>query len=76
MFAYNQVFPLPLIYLANTVTGLSGTKAISLPMFAVLRRFSILLTMLLEGYILGNKFSNGVKFSVGMMLLGAIVAAA
>eukprot|EP00040_Diaphanoeca_grandis_P010738 m.55013 g.55013 ORF g.55013 m.55013 type:complete len:337 (+) comp22010_c0_seq1:102-1112(+) len=70
-----KVFPLPLIYLGNTVTGLAGTKAISLPMFAVLRRFSIVLTMLLEGYILGNTFNMGVKISVALMLFGALIAA-
>lgn len=75
MSACRKVFPLPLIFLANTVTGLSGTKAISLPMFAVLRRFSILFTMVLEARLLGNTFQFGLKLSVFLMLLGAIVAA-
>eukprot|EP00041_Stephanoeca_diplocostata_P017427 m.350872 g.350872 ORF g.350872 m.350872 type:complete len:266 (-) comp20694_c0_seq1:716-1513(-) len=70
-----KVFPLPLIYLGNIVTGLTGTKMLSLPMFSVLRRFSILMTMIGEIYLLGNKYTDKVKLSVFLMLFGAIVAA-
>eukprot|EP00124_Ichthyophonus_hoferi_P003998 Ihof_evm3s393 gene=Ihof_evmTU3s393 len=70
-----KVFPLPFLFMLNTLTGLGGTKLISIPMFTVLRRFSILFTMILEGYYLGYQSSPKVKLSVFMMLLGAIVAA-
>jgi len=70
-----QVFPLPLIYIGNLVFGLGSTKRLSLPMFTVLRRFSILFTLLLEQYILGVHASLAVKCSVGTMIFGALVAA-
>ena len=48
-----KIWPLPIIYIGNMVFGLGGTKRLSLPMFTVLRRFSILMTMLGERLVLG-----------------------
>eukprot|EP01134_Creolimax_fragrantissima_P006359 CFRG6359T1 len=70
-----KVFPLPFIFMVNTLTGLGGTQKISIPMFTVLRRFSIVFTMILEGWLLGNTSSRNVKFSVFLMVFGAMVAA-
>lgn len=50
-----KIWPLPIIFIGNMVFGLGGTKQISLPMFTALRRFSILMTMIAEYYILGVK---------------------
>ncbi|XP_040899283.1 UDP-N-acetylglucosamine/UDP-glucose/GDP-mannose transporter isoform X3 [Toxotes jaculatrix] len=60
-----KIFPLPLLYVGNHITGLASTKKLSLPMFTVLRKFTILMTMILEVYIL----------SVVAIVLGAMVAA-
>ncbi|PAV64097.1 hypothetical protein WR25_15834 [Diploscapter pachys] len=70
-----KINPLPLLYFLNLVSGLGGTQMINLPMFTVLRRFSILMTMILEYYILGVKASRAVRISVGLMILGSMVAA-
>lgn len=70
-----KIFPLPLIYFLNLVSGLGGTQKINIPMFTVLRRFSILMTMILEYFILGIKASYAVRFSIGLMIFGSIIAA-
>ena len=55
--------------------GLGGTKNLSLPMLVVLRRFTILITMVGEYYILANTPSLLVQLSVYLMISGALVAA-
>ncbi|XP_059055331.1 UDP-sugar transporter UST74c [Achroia grisella] len=70
-----RIWPLPLIYLGNMATGLGGTKELSLPMFTALRRFSILMTMLGERFVLGVRASWPVQASVLAMVGGALLAA-
>ncbi|XP_072930955.1 UDP-sugar transporter UST74c [Epargyreus clarus] len=71
-----RIWPLPVIYLGNMATGLGGTKELSLPMFTALRRFSILMTMIGERFVLGIRASWQVQASVMAMVGGALLAAA
>lgn len=72
---FRKIWPLPLIYICNMIFGLGGTKQLSLPMFTVLRRFSILMTMIAEFWILGVKAKLSIQISVYTMILGAMLAA-
>lgn len=70
-----DISPLPFIFLGNMVFGLGGTKELSLPMFTMLRRFAIFMTMVAEFYILNVRPKLSVKISVALMILGAVIAA-
>jgi len=70
-----KVWPLPLMYMGNMVFGLGGTQALSLPMMTVLRRFSILMTMIGEIIILKKNPSVPVQMSVFLIILGSMIAA-
>ena len=45
----HKIWPLPLFHLGDMMFGLGGTKNLSLPMLVVLRRFTILITMIGSG---------------------------
>uniref|UniRef100_A0A672JGY9 UDP-N-acetylglucosamine/UDP-glucose/GDP-mannose transporter-like n=1 Tax=Salarias fasciatus TaxID=181472 RepID=A0A672JGY9_SALFA len=70
-----QIFPLPLLYFGNHVTGLASTKKLSLPMFTVLRKFTILMALILEVYILRKSFPKRIVYCVMAIIAGAMIAA-
>jgi solute carrier family 35 len=70
-----EVIPISIMFLGNVISGLGSTKSLNLPMLTVLRRFSILMTMVGEWLILNNKASSPVVLSVTLMIGGAIIAA-
>lgn len=50
--SFKSLHPLPLISVLNAVFSLGGTQRLSIPMMTVLRRFTILLTMIFELFLL------------------------
>ena len=69
------VLPLTALFLADVLCGLFATGSLSLPMFTVLRRFSIPTTMLLERYAGQSNPSRLVQASVWGMVGGAVARA-
>ena len=63
------------MFLGNVVFGLGSTKSLNLPMFTALRRFSILMTMVGEYFVLKKSPSTEVVISVLLMVGGALIAA-
>jgi len=70
-----KLFPLPIFFMLNVLSGLGGTKRINVAMFTVLRRFNIPITLLLNRILLSRGSNGAVKFSIFLMVLGALVAA-
>jgi hypothetical protein len=70
-----EILPISFMFLGNVICGLGSTRTLNLPMFTALRRFSILMTMIAEYYVLNNKPSNPIILSVSMMVGGALFAA-
>mmetsp|Transcript_38668 Transcript_38668/g.152691 ORF Transcript_38668/g.152691 Transcript_38668/m.152691 type:complete len:343 (-) Transcript_38668:6626-7654(-) len=72
--SFKSLHPLPLISVLNAVFSLGGTQRLSIPMMTVLRRFTILLTMIFELFLLKVYPSPMVAASVAMMIIGAVIA--
>ncbi|XP_051050091.1 UDP-N-acetylglucosamine/UDP-glucose/GDP-mannose transporter isoform X2 [Phodopus roborovskii] len=70
-----KLFPLPLLYVGNHISGLSSTSKLSLPMFTVLRKFTIPLTLLLEAIILGSDLAFNLEGYIFVFLNDIFTAA-
>ncbi|KAL5487374.1 hypothetical protein EMCRGX_G019967 [Ephydatia muelleri] len=70
-----NVFPLPVFYLLNLMFGLGSTQRLNLPMFTVLRRFTLIFVSVGQVIILKKKERFPVQLTLAVMVVGAIVAA-
>lgn len=68
--------PLAFVNVLNVISGLVGTGGLNVPMFIALRRFNLLFTILLERYWLRKSHDWPTVSAVGIMIVGALIAAA
>ena len=66
---FHKVWPLPLFYLGNLAFGLGSTQVLSLPMMTVLRRFSILMTLLGSSILYLCFIKNNMIMFIGEYLI-------
>ena len=70
-----RIFPLPVFYFFNLVLGLGGTQKTNLPMFTVLRRFTLIFVSIGQIYMFNKYETPQVNFTLILMIVGAFVAA-
>ena len=70
-----KIFPIPVFYMLNLLTSLGATQNLSIPMFTVLRRLGIVMTLALEYSLLSITPTRLVIFAVAQILLGSGIAA-
>jgi len=71
---FNRTFPLQFLFLLSTLCSLGGTKYVSMPMFVILRRATVPLTMFCEYFLDGKVPTKGVVSAIALLMFGAIVA--
>lgn len=72
---FREIAPISLMFLGNIISGLYGTRGLSLPMFTAIRRFSIPMTMLTEWAVLSTTPNLTMIYSVITMVGGGFIAA-
>lgn len=71
-----KAWTLAVLYLCNLVSGLGGTKHLSLPMLIALRRISIAMTAIAEFYLLKVRQTMPIIYTIAAMIGGSFIAAA
>lgn len=71
-----RISPLSIAYLFYMVAGMASIRGVSVPMYTTLRRTTVLLTMILEFLLAGQRHSTPIISSVGLIVFGAFVAGA
>ncbi|XP_038889710.1 UDP-N-acetylglucosamine transporter UGNT1-like isoform X1 [Benincasa hispida] len=71
-----QTLPLALSYLLYMLVTMESVRGINVPMYTTLRRTTVAFTMIAEYLLAGQTHSPFVVGSVGMIILGAVVAGA
>jgi solute carrier family 35 len=70
------VFPLTICWWTYVVSGLVALRYLTVPMFSTLRKFTVLLVLVAEHYLLRKRAPPTVWGAVAVMALGGLVAGA
>jgi len=70
------IVPLSLSYLLYMIMGMASLRGVNLPMYTTLRRTTAVFTMAAEFALTGKRQPPKILASVGLMVLGAVVAGA
>ncbi|KAK4787719.1 hypothetical protein SAY86_011552 [Trapa natans] len=68
--------PLAATYLLYMLATMESVRGVNVPMYTTLRRTTVVFTMLAEYILAGQKYTQPVIGSVGLIILGAFVAGA
>ncbi|KAL5850620.1 hypothetical protein ACOSQ4_008633 [Xanthoceras sorbifolium] len=71
-----KTLPLALSYLLYMLLTMEAVRGINVPMYTTLRRTTVAFTMMVEYFLTGQKHSPPVVGSVGIIILGALIAGA
>ncbi|KAJ7525445.1 hypothetical protein O6H91_17G051500 [Diphasiastrum complanatum] len=71
-----RTLPLSISYLLYMVAGMASIRGVNVPMYTTLRRTTVFFTMVMEYTIAGKKHSPAIVCSVGVIVVGALIAGA
>ncbi|CAI8605926.1 unnamed protein product [Vicia faba] len=71
-----HTFPLAAAYLLYMLVTMEAVRGVNVPMYTTLRRTTVVFTMLAEFVFVGQRYTQSVVFSVGLIIFGAFVAGA
>lgn len=69
-----ETSPLSIAYLFYMVVGMASIRGVSVPMYTTLRRTTVLFTMIMEYFLVGQRHTNPVIASVAIIVFGVIIA--
>ncbi|KAF9615194.1 hypothetical protein IFM89_022456 [Coptis chinensis] len=71
-----HTLPLSLSYLLYMLASMESVRGVNVPMYTTLRRTTVVITMIVEYLLIGQKYSSKVIGSVALIVLGAFIAGA
>lgn len=71
-----ETSPLSIAYLFYMVVGMASIRGVSVPMYTTLRRTTVLFTMVMEFFLLGQRHTTPIITSVAIIVFGVFIAAA